>query len=220
MAQLLFDFDGTLVDSAPGILESMRAAFTATGLTARIPMTELINGLPLRAALVRALGADDLPRIARLEAAFREHYDGVGHRGTRPYPGIPAALDALRAAGHRLHIVTNKRLAPTQLILAQLQWDALFDTVNTLDSSPGLQRKSEVVARLLSGIGGPATATMIGDTEEDAAAALDNGLPFVWVRWGYGREARPQGNSHEVTSVAAMLQCLLPFAGVSRSPAP
>jgi phosphoglycolate phosphatase len=207
---ILFDFDGTLVDSAPGILESMRGAFSRTGIEPRIALTELLIGVPLRAVLVQALGADDVVQVERLEAAFRDDYDERGYRGTRSYPGIPAALEALRAAGRRLHIVTNKRMVPTRLILKELNWLPLFDTVHTLDTCPGLQRKSEVVTQLLQVIRVPgASFVMIGDTVDDAEAAHNNGLPFAWVRWGYGRDIDIGLRGRSVHSANEMLQHLL-----------
>jgi phosphoglycolate phosphatase len=210
MSHVLFDFDGTLVDSAAGILESMRGAFSRTGLRPRIALTELIIGVPLREALEKALGFADSASIASLETAFREDYDERGHLATRPFPGIPEALAALRIAGHRLHIVTNKRMVPTRLILAALGWSAVFDTVNTLDTRPGLKRKSEVVAQLLPTLGAPAASfVVVGDTVDDAAAAHDNGLPFTWARWGYGRDIEVAMRGHSVHSADELLQHLM-----------
>ena len=97
-------------------------------------------------------------------------------------------LRALHAAGHPLHIATNKRLHPTEKILAMLGWDALFTTVYALDMvTPRLPDKATMIARQLAEQAiDPTTTAYIGDRREDGEAARANRLAFFAATWGYG----------------------------------
>lgn len=190
---LLFDLDGTLVDSAPSILESFRLAFAACGLVPALPLDARLIGPPLRPTLAKLLGAEaDDATLDRLAAAFRVAYDGGGWRATVAYPGLCAAIPALAAAGRRLFIVTNKRAVPTRLILDGLGLSPSFEAIHALDAfDPPVADKAAALAVVLARHGLRADdCAYIGDTPEDAAAAAANGLAFVAVGWGYGDAAR------------------------------
>jgi phosphoglycolate phosphatase len=189
ITHVLFDLDGTLIDSCDGILESLRRCIERAGLRPRIELTRELIGPPLPALIATAIGSIDPGLVTELEEAFRREYDQRGCLASRPYPGIGAAVHELSAAGLPLHIVTNKRLRPTRRILRALGWCGSFITVNTLDSCVGAANKTDVVARLLERIGVPGvSATMVGDSEDDATAARGNGVAFAWASWGYGLE--------------------------------
>jgi putative flippase GtrA len=95
----------------------------------------------------------------------------------------------MRAMGMQLHLVTNKRRLPTRRILEVLGWWGLFSSVNTLDSSAHATSKTDVVAGLLTESDIPKFSTrLVGDSLDDAIAARDNGIAFLWARWGYGRD--------------------------------
>jgi phosphoglycolate phosphatase len=127
--------------------------------------------------------------LAECEARFRDDYDGRGYLATRPYDGAADALREMRAMGMQLHLVTNKRRLPTRRILEVLGWWGLFSSVNTLDSSAHATSKTDVVAGLLTESDIPKFSTrLVGDSLDDAIAARDNGIAFLWARWGYGRD--------------------------------
>ena len=189
IGHLLLDFDGTLVDSSAGILESMRRAVAATGRTVRVELTSAMIGPPLRVLAATAIGSSDPELLGAVEGAFKRDYDERGYLSTHPYTGVEHALGALGAGGVRLHIVTNKRLVPTRQILAALGWTDLFSSVNTLDSCAAAKTKTDVVRTLLVELGAPgANVALVGDSADDAAAAHGNGLAFGWASWGYGRD--------------------------------
>jgi phosphoglycolate phosphatase len=188
ISHVLFDFDGTLVDSADGILATLRKCIDAEALAYVVEPSRGLIGPPLRAMIERVVGPG-AATIDRIEAAFRAEYDARGYLSTSPYPGIPTVLDRFRQAGVRMHIVTNKRRAPLLRILERLGWQRQFESLNTLDTTPGAASKSAVAARVLADHGlEPAAASMIGDSADDCNAARDNGMPFAWVNWGYGRD--------------------------------
>lgn len=195
-AAVLFDLDGTLIDSAPSILESYRLAFEACGLAPVVALDAALIGPPLRPTLARLLGGTvdsvEAATLDRLAAAFRVAYDGAGYRATVAYPGLHAVLDALAAAGRRLFIVTNKRLVPTRLILDHFGIGARFEAVYALDAfAPPVADKTAALAVVLVRHGlDPAGCVYIGDTPEDAAAAAAHALPFVAAGWGYGDPGR------------------------------
>ena len=109
MKAILFDLDGTLVDSAPSILASLGSAFADCGLQPKAPLTSTLIGPPLRETLARLCGeAGDGATLDRLTAAFKHHYDSAGYRETQPFAGIEAMLRTLakaaiwyKAAEHR-----------------------------------------------------------------------------------------------------------------------
>jgi phosphoglycolate phosphatase len=185
---IIFDLDGTLIDSAPAILASFRAAFAAAGREPVVAIDESIVGPPLAETLALLAGTTDSAVIADLAARFAAVYDTTGFLETAAYPGVGDMLRRLAGRGLRLHIATNKRIHPTRKILAHLGWDELFDSVYALDLfTPRLPDKASMIARLLAdrGIEGD-TAVYVGDREEDGVSAEANRLPFLAATWGYG----------------------------------
>jgi phosphoglycolate phosphatase len=185
---LLFDLDGTLIDSSPSILASLAAALESSSLEPVVPLTPSLIGPPLYQTLARITGCEDAEIIHRLASRFREDYDSEGYKKTVVYPGIDAVLRDLSAAGNVLFIVTNKRIVPTKLILEMLNWMGLFGSIHALDSGPLMfSSKSYLVEHILGKYAiNPADAVLIGDSQNDADAARANGLRFIGVAWGYG----------------------------------
>jgi phosphoglycolate phosphatase len=185
---ILFDFDGTLIDSAPGILASFEAALRQTGITPAVPLVASLIGPPLHVTAAALVGRDDKVAITALTAAFRADYDAAGYRATAVYEGIPQLLDGLAAAGIALRIVTNKRIAPTRRILEHLGWNRFFTEVHALDATqPPAPHKPAMVAAVLRGAAlQPNDTWMVGDSAEDRRSAELNGLRFFAAAWGYG----------------------------------
>lgn len=186
---LLFDLDGTLVDSAPSILAGFAAVSERHGIKPRVPLDSSLIGPPLLPTLARLSGIDEPAALAEMAGTFKSWYDTEGYRHTLVYPGIDAALRGL-AARATLYIVTNKRIHPTLQILRHLDWAPLFAGVYAQDAfEPALPSKATVIARALALHGiDPAAALYIGDRAEDGEAATANQLPFVWATWGYGTD--------------------------------
>ena len=187
-SQVLFDLDGTLIDSAPAILASYRDAFASTGHRPVIAIDAGIVGPPLLETLRMLAGTCDAAVIDALAAGFKASYDSSGYRQTAAYTGVDAMLRRLRAAGCTLSIATNKRLLPTRLILEHLGWSGHFAAVYALDLfEPRLPDKAAMIARLLQDRGiARADAVYVGDRGEDGESADANQLPFIAATWGYG----------------------------------
>lgn len=185
---IIFDLDGTLIDSAPAILASFREAFAQAGLAPVRAIDDSIIGPPLTETLQLLAGSHDPALIARLSEAFKASYDSEGYKATAAFDGVGALLASLAGAGRTLSIATNKRIHPTRLILDHLGWRRHFTHIYALDRFPvRLPDKAAMIGRLLADQGIPhAEAIYIGDRSEDGESADANGLPFVAVTWGYG----------------------------------
>ncbi len=188
MPTLIFDLDGTLIDSAPAILAAFASALRDAGIRPRVALSAALIGPPLRDTLALLTGCTDPTLIERCANDFKTHYDTVGYKATVAYPGIAAMLCEFRARHVALHLATNKREVPTRLIVEHLGWSGLFDSIHTLDQhQPPLAGKACLLRELIFKHGlRPADTVYIGDRHEDFDAARSCELGFVGARWGYG----------------------------------
>lgn len=194
LCDIVFDLDGTLIDSAPSILASIQAAFEQADIAPRLPLTGALIGPPLaqtlRALLPMGVSEQVLPVLAE---NFKRHYDDAGYRQSRVYPGVPEMLRALQRLPLRLHIATNKRIAAARRIVDHLGWNDVFTGVHALDSStPALAHKTAMLLALRQALGNAAEAPWyVGDRAEDEQAAGAAAMPFAWASWGYGGAVAP-----------------------------
>ncbi len=204
---LVFDLDGTLIDSAPSILQGYAAAFAATGLTPHRAFTADLVGPPLRMTLKQILGRSDEAALDALVEAFKRFYDTEGFRASQVYEGIDSLLGELSAKSAPLYLATNKRWHPTQLILEHLGWTQHFRAAHALDGpqSPAAN-KGALLRWMVSAYGLQASECLyVGDRDEDSEAAEAAGMPFQRVPWGYGpgmAHALPAGQATHQLAVA------------------
>ena len=194
----IFDFDGTLIDSAPAILEAYAAALRETGITPCVSLDSSLIGPPLMETLIRLSGGNDAGLIQSLSEKFMQHYDTIGVAKTYAYPGVEDMLDRLQGAAVPMHISTNKRLSVTYAILESLGWKGRFSSIYALDMvEPRLSGKSQLLTKQLGEQRlDPARAFYVGDKFEDGRAADANALAFNYASWGYGDIKREQLNSN------------------------
>lgn len=206
---LIFDLDGTLIDSADSILSSFALAFETTQIPLVVPLTHAVIGPPLMQTLIRLSGSHDPMLLQRLAEAFKHEYDQSGFLHTQVYAGVATLLQQLHASGMPCYIATNKRLNPTQKILQHFGWQAWFKAVYALDIvTPALPNKAAMIAQLVADQGLNSENCMyIGDRIEDGLAADANQMPFTLVTWGYA-EALSDCKPHwqVCDSVAALAQ--------------
>ncbi len=188
---LIFDLDGTLIDSAPSILEGYAHAFKSTGTALNIPLTSDVIGPPLIESLKLLSGRDDEPLLQSLAKEFKEHYDTSGYQKTVVFDGVADILQQLQQAGYQLYIATNKRFSPTEKIIRHLQWTRFFQGIYALDYfQPALSRKSEMIGRIMQDLDLPLDECLyIGDRVEDGLAADAHRMDFILVNWGYAVDA-------------------------------
>ncbi len=179
---VLFDLDGTVVDSGGIILASMRHA-TQTVLGREFSDDQLLAnvGGPGLEAQMEALGPG---RTAELVRVYREHNEPL-HETLEGFDGIEATLDALRARGQRLGIVTAKRRATVELAFARLPLAHLFETVVGGDETQRHKPDPAPLHLALERLGARASeAAYVGDSPYDMRAARAGGLYAVGVTWG------------------------------------
>ena len=207
---VVFDLDGTLVDSAPGIERCLREALTAVAPDRLSDFPAGIIGPPVREMVGGLLPDADVAAIEAGVAAFRRCYDGAGWRETVPHVGATETLTALRSSGHRLFVVTNKPQLPTERIIADLGWDPLFESVVCKDSLPvAFADKPEALGHLVGAAGLDArTAVFVGDSADDARAADVHGMAFVYAAYGYGDDALAREAWASINAIADLCALL------------
>jgi phosphoglycolate phosphatase len=190
---LLFDLDGTLIDSCPGIAASLAVAFRAAGRTMPPIDVRAVIGPPIRLMAARVDATLSEAELAAIEKAFRAEYDSQGWLQTVLFDGVVSALEELRDGGARIFLITNKPRIPTVGILERFGMTNLFEEIVTRDSrTPVYTGKAEMLSELLMRRRLAAeTAVMIGDTAEDKDAATASGLAFIHASYGYGSIATP-----------------------------
>ena len=204
---VIFDLDGTLIDSQESILLSIEAALEEIGFESVVPLTKELIGPPLLETLSVICGTNDPVRISMVAAKFKEIYDAEGYKHSLSYDGVDELLGCLQAEGYGVCLVTNKRKVPTEKILEYFDWRKHFSYVYTIDSA-GLpfKNKTEAIAKLLqvSGID-PAHAVYVGDRHEDYEAATNNNMQCLLVQWGYGLDGLLGQGTLEIGAVTDLI---------------
>ncbi len=196
MARIVFDLDGTLIDSADDIRALANGILAAEGappLTIAEVRRFVGNGASVFVARMREARGLAEGAHARLLADFVGGYESaVGL--TLPYPGVPEALEALRVAGHGLGVCTNKPLKPCRAVLDHLGLGEMFGAVIGGDSLAVLKPDPAPLMAAFAALGdGP--MLYVGDSETDAETARRAGVPFLLFTEGY-RKTEPSDIPH------------------------
>jgi beta-phosphoglucomutase-like phosphatase (HAD superfamily) len=175
---ILFDLDGTLIDSAPAILASYRDSFAAAGREPVRPIDASIVGPALTETLQLLTGSTDPALMEELAGHFKASYDSTGYLQTAAYEGVSDMLSQLAASGLHLAIATNKRLHPTQLILQHLGaigglHQGASEQGPQYGADAGIKHgKPDQIARHHDS--GPRQAQAAGDLEQDVGEAAED----------------------------------------------
>jgi phosphoglycolate phosphatase len=188
---IVFDLDGTLIDSAPSIIASFAYAFSAVGIEPCKAITADVVGPPLMPTLASLAGSEAVDLLERLATKFKAHYDSESYQKATVYAGIEALLEAFKQADLAMYIATNKRDLPTQKLVRYLDWNRYFKGVFALDSyKPPLASKPLMVAQIIADYQiDPKQAIYVGDRYEDGLAADYNKMQFAMAAWGYADKA-------------------------------
>ena len=192
---IVFDFDGTLVDSLRFIVTAMTRAFEDQGFPAPAPeAVRRIVGLRLEAAVARLLsgsqdpGPEHLAAAERIAAAYRVAFQDLRARSLvdEPlFPGVRETLTLLNRPEVCLGIATGKGRHGLVSSLERHDLSALFVTLQTADDGPG-KPHPEILQRAMSEVGaGPEQTVVIGDTSYDMEMAANAGVRAIGVGWGY-----------------------------------
>ena len=223
---VIFDLDGTLTDSAPGILAGARFALETVGRP--VPEENVLRrflGPPLMDSFTRLCGMSR-EDASRAQNIYREYYNHTGALQNAVYPGIRALLAGLKQAGVHLGVATHKPLAPSLKILEAFDLLRYFDLVAgpELWEDPGPTKHELILRALPQGL--HAGAVMIGDRATDLEGARQAGIDGIAALYGYGHleEFAPfasAGLAHSVQDLYGLLglsepapkPCFISFEG-------
>ena len=189
MATLLFDLDGTLIDSAVGITRCVAHAFERMGEP--VPDEATLRtwiGPSLRVSFGPIL--KDEARVEQAVRHYLERFEREGWLEREVYPGIPETIEALHAAGHRLAVVTAKNEPHARKILATLPFAKHFVEIVGATVDGRLSHKPQLIGEALRRLdASPHACTMIGDRRMDMEGAVHHGMRGIGVLWGFGDAA-------------------------------
>lgn len=193
-ATIVFDLDGTLVDTAPDLYRALAVVMADEGLpTPPADTVRLLVGQGARVLIERAARRAgvvfDTRKLDGLTERFVEVYAADIARESRPFPYVEATLDALSAAGARLSVCTNKRTGLSQMLLDAVGLSARFAAIVGADAVPARKPDAGHFLAAVAAAGGMrGRAVMVGDSAADVGTARAARAPVVAVTFGYCEE--------------------------------
>lgn len=211
-AAALFDLDGTLLNTLPGLAASLNHALRLHGEPERtLDEVCAFVGNGVRRLVARAAnGGESRPDFDAIVADFRMHYAAHAEEGSSPYPGIPELLDGLRSRGVRLAVVTNKDESFACALIERF-FPGAFDAV--IGATPGRPAKPDPAAPMAALAAlhiAPREALYVGDSGVDAATAANAGIPSLLCSWGFRPRAELLAFGPVVDSPAQILALFAP----------
>jgi phosphoglycolate phosphatase len=206
---VLFDLDGTIVDSAPGITSSLAYTFEAMGLPVPSP-AKLLEwvGPPIMDSFRDLAGFDPLTS-ARALAIYREHYVMTGVFDADLYPGLRDVLRVIHESPLPLSLATSKPESTAKLILEHYDLAPYFDELTGASEDEVRSAKADVVEEALRRLrvrGADLTRpVMVGDRHHDVVGAAAHDVPTIYVTWGYGAPEETAGTVAVVDTAAELL---------------
>jgi phosphoglycolate phosphatase len=188
MMHLIFDLDGTLIDSRPGVITSLKLAVRSVYPDVDTSQLHFVIGPQIRDILQLAIKQATDAKLTALEVAFRNAYDDQGWKNCTLYPGVKTTLEKLLKRGEKLYIFTNKPNFPTFQILKYLGLSDYFkDVINPDSHQPKFINKAAMLNYLLDKyVIQIDNAYCIGDSDDDYAAAQAHNIRFIGIEYGYG----------------------------------
>jgi len=186
---IIFDFDGTLVDSEITI---HKCFLTITNYLApeRFDYAQnILIGPPLRDTASEILGPNHQGKLDEFVKLFIEMHDDHAIKNTQPYPDVIETLKKLSSKGISMAVATNKRYAPTIKLINHFDWQGYFTSIECSDGDgqSQIRNKDEMIQEILKN-NNFNRAFFIGDTVNDGLSANLNQLPFILASYGYGRD--------------------------------
>jgi len=186
MTPIVFDLDGTLIDSAPDLRAAVNLMLKEQGLDP-LDMPSIIsfigNGLPNLVRLAMQARNIDMARHEALTENVLDHYQAGDSALTALYPGVREVLEILHRSGRALGLCTNKPIAPTREILEHFDLTHLFSAVLGGDSLATRKPHPDPLLATFKELGRP--GIYVGDSEVDAETAQRAGIPFALFTEGY-----------------------------------
>ena len=208
---IVFDLDGTLIDTAPDLIDTLNVVFTREGLppVAYETARNLIGG-GARAMIANGIAAEGrVLEPLKLEQMFDDfiaHYSAHVADRSRPFPGLVGALDALAVGGYQFAVCTNKLERLSVMLLEKLKLADRFEAICGQDTF-GIQKpEPEILRRTIAAAGGsPQRAIMIGDSLTDICTARAASIPVIAVDFGYSERPVSEYKPDRIISNFAQL---------------
>jgi phosphoglycolate phosphatase len=209
---ILFDLDGTILDSAPGITETLAWTFAQLGRPIPTPAELLAYVGPPILDSFRDLAFMSPAESAQALEVYRSRYLQHGVFDSAVYPGIPELLKRIAVSGIPLSLATSKPELPAITMLNHFDLTRYFDVITGASADEVRSRKADVVEEALARlrhIGANVTnPVMVGDRKHDVQGAAEHGVPTILVKWGYGSKVEEVG-TFAVVKTAEQLGTLL-----------
>ena len=210
---ILFDLDGTISDSAPGITASLGYMFEELGR--EVPdADELLAyvGPPILESFRERAGMDDI-EAAQALSIYRRHYLDANAKGSRIFDGIPQVLRAIHKSGIPLSLATSKPEFPASVILDNANLTQYFRVIAGSSIDEIRSAKKDVIEdalRRFTMIGVDlSNPVMVGDRKHDVEGAAAHGIPTIFAEWGYGPAAEREGSLTAVRHPSELIPLLL-----------
>lgn len=184
---ILFDLDGTLIDSKPGIVECIRYALDHEGVPYTNEILDKMIGPPFRVSMHDFLGQDE-KSIEKLISLYRGEYEKYGWKHCEVFSGVKEMLQELKAAGKRLAVATSKPIKFTNMIVKGFDLEKYFDVVGGASSDASKEAKCDVIGDVLCrlDVNDKSKVLMVGDRMYDIDGAHICGVDVCAVLYGYG----------------------------------
>ena len=184
---IIFDFDGTLVDSEITIYQCFQSITNYLAPERVDYAKNILIGPPLRDTASEILGPNHQSQLDEFVKLFIKMHDEHAIKNTQPYPGVIETLKKLSSKGVSMAVATNKRYVPTIKLINHFNWQKYFASIECSDSQSQIRNKDEMIQKILKN-NNFIEAFFVGDTVNDGLSANLNQLPFILARYGYGRD--------------------------------
>ena len=209
---ILFDLDGTVTDSKPGIVNCIRYALDSKGIAYTSDVLDQMVGPPFRVSMKEFFGLE-LDEIEDLITLYRGKYEAGGWRDCKIYDGVTDMLATLKAAGKTLAIATSKPIKFTSIMVDGLDLRKYFAYVGGASTDASKEAKADVIELVLENlkVEDKSEVLMVGDRKYDIIGAKTVGVDCVGVLWGYGsvEELKGYGADYFANTPSELVQMLL-----------
>ena len=185
---IIFDFDGTLVDSEKAIYECFQSITKHIAPERENYAKNLLIGPPLRDTASEILGPENQDLLDEFVQSFITMHDEQVIQHTQPYPDVIQALKQLNSKNIPMAVATNKRLAPTKKLIDHFGWNDYFSSIECSDGQSEMRNKDEMIQDIINRNSSFKGSFFVGDTVNDGLSANLNQLPFIKACYGYGQE--------------------------------
>ena len=185
---IIFDFDGTLVDSEQAIYECFQSITKHIAPERERHAKNILIGPPLRDTASEILGPEHQDLLDEFVQLFITMHDEQVIRHTHPYPDVIQVLKKLHNKNIPMAVATNKRLAPTKKLIDHFGWNEYFSLIECSDSQSEMRNKDAMIQDIINQNESFQGSFFVGDTVNDGLSANLNQLTFIKACYGYGRD--------------------------------